>query len=550
MQCTHQVADREQRAECESDDEALASELQGGDGGSAGSCAVCLATTISDAANEVLLCDGCDSEVHLRCAGVHEVPEGDWYCVHCVEGGGGGGGGSAGRDLGGYEDDGFIVDEDEIEFMEEVDSLEEVEEKVGFLTDEEDEDEGRRRATRRKRPYADSESGAHGESRGRLRRNRNRRDSFNVGLTQQIAATQPDPQPPTRRLRRNLSREEESTPSSKTTADFAGELDSPPLLPTPRAGAHAPPRAPFHASPHTAPSPVPPFDGRMQGRSGKGRGEQEPGRGLKPGHEPRHELGPDRGHQTEPPVDVFSFAFQADFLPGGAKRSGERAESRGHDVGKSNKRKGASGGWIERRSRSRSPPPRPPLDRPFSSWSSSSSASWGSVASSSASSTAPMLSSASSSASSISSSASPSASPSASSSASSSSSAAATGASSSASFSSSAVSRSGGNAAAKGGGADERRALEPLRNSGSKRGICLSRQEAPLLGGGGSGGSDGSCEVKSKARASGGEGVMDMPFHDAKSIAQQPNAKSNAKSKPKPKPESSGWITKKKSSHF
>jgi len=46
-------------------------------------------------ADEVLLCDGCDSEVHLACAGLSRVPLGDWFCRVCrARGGGGGGGGN------------------------------------------------------------------------------------------------------------------------------------------------------------------------------------------------------------------------------------------------------------------------------------------------------------------------------------------------------------------------------------------------------------------------------------------------------------------------
>ena len=32
----------------------------------------------------MLLCDGCDGEVHLRCAGLERVPEGDWLCAACA----------------------------------------------------------------------------------------------------------------------------------------------------------------------------------------------------------------------------------------------------------------------------------------------------------------------------------------------------------------------------------------------------------------------------------------------------------------------------------
>ena len=30
-----------------------------------------------------LLCDGCDNEAHLTCAGLSHVPEGEWFCSSC-----------------------------------------------------------------------------------------------------------------------------------------------------------------------------------------------------------------------------------------------------------------------------------------------------------------------------------------------------------------------------------------------------------------------------------------------------------------------------------
>ena len=32
------------------------------------------------------MCDGCDSQVHLSCYGLTEVPEGEWFCQGCVDG--------------------------------------------------------------------------------------------------------------------------------------------------------------------------------------------------------------------------------------------------------------------------------------------------------------------------------------------------------------------------------------------------------------------------------------------------------------------------------
>ena len=31
----------------------------------------------------ILLCDGCDNEAHLACAGLSHVPEGEWFCSSC-----------------------------------------------------------------------------------------------------------------------------------------------------------------------------------------------------------------------------------------------------------------------------------------------------------------------------------------------------------------------------------------------------------------------------------------------------------------------------------
>ena len=45
-------------------------------------CLVCDRST--QGTSEVLLCDGCDGEVHLRCAGLERVPEGDWLCAACA----------------------------------------------------------------------------------------------------------------------------------------------------------------------------------------------------------------------------------------------------------------------------------------------------------------------------------------------------------------------------------------------------------------------------------------------------------------------------------
>ena len=53
-----------------------------------GCCAVCGGGTIvtfdTPVGEQVLLCDGCDAKVHFKCAGITEVPEGDWFCTTCT----------------------------------------------------------------------------------------------------------------------------------------------------------------------------------------------------------------------------------------------------------------------------------------------------------------------------------------------------------------------------------------------------------------------------------------------------------------------------------
>ena len=47
-------------------------------------CAYCRKST-SDPRSVVVLCDSCNSEVHLRCAGLARVPEGNWLCSVCAK---------------------------------------------------------------------------------------------------------------------------------------------------------------------------------------------------------------------------------------------------------------------------------------------------------------------------------------------------------------------------------------------------------------------------------------------------------------------------------
>ena len=35
--------------------------------------------------DEILLCDGCDLEIHMSCAGLTSLPSGDWLCDGCLD---------------------------------------------------------------------------------------------------------------------------------------------------------------------------------------------------------------------------------------------------------------------------------------------------------------------------------------------------------------------------------------------------------------------------------------------------------------------------------
>ena len=56
----------------------------------AGSCGVC-GTATTRRGNPLLLCDACDASVHVKCAGLQGVPEGDWFCASCAAAGSKGG---------------------------------------------------------------------------------------------------------------------------------------------------------------------------------------------------------------------------------------------------------------------------------------------------------------------------------------------------------------------------------------------------------------------------------------------------------------------------
>ena len=48
-----------------------------------GVCRVCALPTEARS-SRVLLCEDCDAEVHLECAGLRSVPKREWRCNNCV----------------------------------------------------------------------------------------------------------------------------------------------------------------------------------------------------------------------------------------------------------------------------------------------------------------------------------------------------------------------------------------------------------------------------------------------------------------------------------
>jgi hypothetical protein len=47
-------------------------------------CMCCFDGITSEDCNKIIFCDGCNSSLHQMCYGIHEVPEGDYYCQRCV----------------------------------------------------------------------------------------------------------------------------------------------------------------------------------------------------------------------------------------------------------------------------------------------------------------------------------------------------------------------------------------------------------------------------------------------------------------------------------
>ncbi|XP_019153981.1 PREDICTED: protein Jade-1 [Ipomoea nil] len=69
------------------EEEAQEPETNGGDDDDDGIvCAICESTD-GDPSDPIVLCDGCDLMVHTTCYGhpfTNGVPEGDWFCAHCL----------------------------------------------------------------------------------------------------------------------------------------------------------------------------------------------------------------------------------------------------------------------------------------------------------------------------------------------------------------------------------------------------------------------------------------------------------------------------------
>lgn len=45
----------------------------------------CIVCDTMEETSPLLICDGCESYCHVFCAGLEEVPEGDWFCPRCME---------------------------------------------------------------------------------------------------------------------------------------------------------------------------------------------------------------------------------------------------------------------------------------------------------------------------------------------------------------------------------------------------------------------------------------------------------------------------------
>ena len=46
-------------------------------------CLICRASTAECEPSSILICEGCEGEGHITCAGFSEVPSSDWFCDQC-----------------------------------------------------------------------------------------------------------------------------------------------------------------------------------------------------------------------------------------------------------------------------------------------------------------------------------------------------------------------------------------------------------------------------------------------------------------------------------
>jgi hypothetical protein len=53
-----------------------------------GRCSVCMGSTMEDDCeddDDILLCDRCNAEAHLKCLHIKSVPSTEWYCSVCAD---------------------------------------------------------------------------------------------------------------------------------------------------------------------------------------------------------------------------------------------------------------------------------------------------------------------------------------------------------------------------------------------------------------------------------------------------------------------------------
>jgi len=76
-------------------------------------CGVCSKTKVRKG-NEMLLCDGCNYGVHLKCCGLSQIPDGDWFCEKCQ---------ADGQSLEDVEEQEDVEEEQENAIVEEVENV-------------------------------------------------------------------------------------------------------------------------------------------------------------------------------------------------------------------------------------------------------------------------------------------------------------------------------------------------------------------------------------------------------------------------------------------